>query len=215
MAVSPRMLRAVFFAFAVLFVLLLPWYPYPGGLVIKAIPALSLAVLALTRAPGQLRRWLFLALLLSAVGDAVLGLHDRYGGPYFILGLGLFLLAHLAYAAAFLSGFRLRRSRVPIAGLLVAYCVILALLLSPGLGEITLPVYVYILVITAMALLAALRKMPDNRLLYGALAFVLSDSLIAVNKFLRPVPAAPYLTIITYYFALYLIAQAFVEGHQR
>lgn len=115
------MLRMAFFGFATLYVALLPFCPYPGGLVIKAIPALSLATLAWISVPGLAGRLLSLALLFSAAGDAALGLNDLYGGGYFVLGLGLFLVAQAVYVVTFARGFQTRRSRIPLAVLLVLY----------------------------------------------------------------------------------------------
>jgi uncharacterized membrane protein YhhN len=210
MTSSPRQLRVVFFAFAVLFVALLPAYPhYPGGWIVKAVPALSLAVLTWRQVRGIERRWLSLALLFSAAGDAVLGWNDLYGGSYFVIGLVLFLVAQLLYIVAFATGFQLQRSRIPVAVLLAVYSVMLARLLWPSLGEMALPVFVYIVVITVMAIIATLRSMKGNALLLGAVAFMFSDSVLAVDKFLTNVPAAPY-GIISYYFGQYMIAHAFL-----
>jgi uncharacterized membrane protein YhhN len=214
MTLSPRPLRAVFFVFALLFVVLLPFYPhYPGGWVVKAIPALSLAILTWRFVRGIERRWLSLALLFSAAGDAVLGWNDLYGGAYFVIGLVLFLVAQILFIAAFATSFQLQRSRIPVAALLTVYSVVLAWLLWPHLGEMALPVFVYIVVITVRAIVAALRTMKGNALLLGALAFMFSDSLLAVNKFWTPVPAASY-GIISYYVAQYMIAHAFL-GNDR
>jgi alkenylglycerophosphocholine/alkenylglycerophosphoethanolamine hydrolase len=75
-----------------------------------------------------------------------------------------------------------------------------------------LPVFVYIVVITVMGVLAVLRAMGGKQLLLGGLAFMLCDSLLAIDKFRFPVPAARYLVIITYYFAQYMIAHAFLQN---
>ena len=48
--------------------------------------------------------------------------------------------------------------------------------------------------------------------LLGGMAFILSDSLLAINKFRFPVPAERYVVIITYYFAQYMIAHAFLQN---
>jgi len=208
-----RVLRFAFFGFALLFVASLPFYPYPWGWVIKTIPALSLALLASISVPGLTGKLLSVALLFSAAGDAALGLNDLYGGDYFVLGLGLFLVAQLVYVITFARGFQAQRSRLPLAGLLIAYSLALALILRPGLGDLMLPVFVYIIVITAMGVLGVLRATKSTSLAVGAVAFMLSDSVIAINKFLMPIPGHRFLTIVTYFFAQYMIAQAFVQEH--
>jgi len=113
----------------------------------------------------------------------------------------------------FARGFQAQRSRLPLAGLLIAYSLALALILRPGLGDLMLPVFVYIIVITAMGVLGVLRATKSTSLAVGAVAFMLSDSVIAINKFLMPIPGHRFLTIVTYFFAQYMIAQAFVQEH--
>jgi uncharacterized membrane protein YhhN len=212
MVIPQRTLRIVFFVFAALFVCLLPFDPNPVRVVIKTVPALSLSLLALLHVPGVWSKPLALGLLLSAAGDAALGINGLYGGPFFVIGLILFLLAHVAYIIAFAIGFKPQKSRLPAAVLVVAYCSAVALLLRPGLGDMALPVYVYIVVITVMGVLAALRTMGSTQLLLGGMAFILSDSLLAINKFRFPVPAERYVVITTYYFAQYMIAHAFLQN---
>ena len=208
---SARNLQRVFLVFAVLFVCSLPFYPYAGGLVIKAIPAGALAVLAARHVSGRIGMLLTLGFGLSAAGDAVLGLHDLYGGIYFVAGLGLFLMAHLFFVGAFARGFRARLTRRTLVEVLVALVTVLTLLLRPRVGEMAVPVFLYMVAITVMAVLAVLREMEGNALLYGGLAFLLSDALIAVDKFLAPIPAEAYLVMTTYYFAQFMIAQAFLK----
>ena len=74
------------------------------------------------------------------------------------------------------------------------------------------PVNLYAVVITAMALSAWNTKSKvDNTvffsLLSGALLFMLSDSLIAINKFRVPLPAAGFWIMITYLAGQYLIVR--------
>jgi uncharacterized membrane protein YhhN len=210
-----RALRLGFFGFAVLFVALIPIYPYPGGWVIKTIPALCLSLLALADIPGLTGKLLSLGLLFSAAGDAALGFNDLYGGVYFIIGLGLFLVAQAIYAMTFARGIQVQRSRIPLAFLMIAYSCALAIILRPNLGEMLLPVFIYIVVITLMAIVAALRTMEGSSLVVGAIAFMLSDSLIAIHKFVTPIPAERFFTIITYFFAQYMITTAFMQQTQR
>jgi len=66
-------------------------------------------------------------------------------------------------------------------------------------------------VITAMGIFAALRASKSKIVLYGAIAFIASDSILAINKFMVAVPAADYLVMITYYVAQFLIVYGFVK----
>ncbi len=57
----------IFGAFAILFIGLLAFEPYPGNFVIKAIPAISLAVLAFIAVSGSRGKLLFASLLFCAL----------------------------------------------------------------------------------------------------------------------------------------------------
>ena len=199
-----RLLLATFIVFAPLFLLLLPAQPYPGSYLIKAVPAASLALLAAGHIPGRQGKLLAAGFLFSTGGDIALEL-DRDG--YFVVGLALFLVAHLFYSAAFLQDARPAAARRPAMVLLLVYSSLLTILLWPALGEFLLPVLIYIVAITAMGVIAAMRPGPGAWLVVaGAFLFILSDSLIAINKFLRPVPANRFAVMSTYYSAQFLIA---------
>ena len=66
-------------------------------------------------------------------------------------------------------------------------------------------VYLYMAVITAMAAAALCGRGNHPLVALGALMFVLSDSLIAVNRFVEPVPGARYWIMALYYGAQYLL----------
>jgi uncharacterized membrane protein YhhN len=153
---------------------------------------------------------LTIGLLFSAAGDIALEL-DR--DNFFVVGLGLFLVAHLFYIAAFFQDARKQATRWPALALLLAFSSVLTILLWPGLEEMRVPVLVYIVVITAMGTIATMRPGPGAWLvLVGAFLFIFSDSLIAIDKFLRPVPANRYTVMITYYTAQFLITYGMVVG---
>lgn len=202
----------VFLIFAIAYIGTLPIQPYPGNFVIKAIPVLTLSVLALTKVAGLKGKLLFAALLLSAGGDIALALGE---GQYFIIGLGLFLVAHIVYIVAFSRDFKAQNSRIPIVVLLVAYAVAIAVVMTPSLKEMMIPVYVYMLVITLMGIFAAFRGPKSKLVLYGAISFIVSDSILAINKFMVAVPASDYLVMITYYLAQLLIVYGFVKDERQ
>ena len=165
----------IFLIFAVAYIGTLPFQPYPGDFAVKSIPIISLSILALTAVAGLRGRLLFIALLFSAAGDVALAL---YGGKVFIIGLGLFLIAQVVYTVTFSRDFKARKSRVPVVVLLVIYALTMAFILTPSLGEMRMPVYFYLTVITLMGIFAVLRASKGKLVLYGALSFIASDSIL-------------------------------------
>lgn len=208
MTTVQRIYLYIFFIFAIAYIGILPFQPYPGNFVIKEIPDIALAILALTAVIGLRGKLLFGALLFCAAGGVALELE---AGKYFILGLVFFLLAHIVYIVTFSRDFKAQKSKIPIIVLLIIYALIMGFILAPSLKEMALPVYVYLIVITTMGIFAALRASKSKLVLYGALSFIVSDSILAINKFLMPVPASDYLIMITYYLAQFLIVYGFVK----
>lgn len=158
------------------------------------------------------------ALLFSTAGDTLLMFAGGAGGAlYFLLGLSAFLLAHLCYIGAFFSiikgktGF-LKTNPLYILPFLL-YLGILLFVLYPGIpGGMKVPVVLYGCVITGMALsVMHLRgRVPAGAwtsLMSGAVLFVLSDSLIALNKFGYPLGGAAVLIMITYVIGQYLLVR--------
>src|SRR4030042_6814710 len=198
----------IFGAFAVLFIGLLPFEPYTGNFIIKAIPAISLAVLASIAIPGARGKLLFASLLFCAAADIAL---ELAAGKYFVIGLGLFLIAHILFIVTFSRDFKARKSQIPVILLLIIYATMMAFVLTPWLKEMVIPVYIYLTAIHSMGIFAALRASENDFTLYGAIAFIVSDSILAINKFMMPVPAADYLIMITYYLSLFLIVYGFLK----
>jgi len=190
-------------AVAVIYVGLLTLTPYPGHFVVKAVPAVALSVMALVAVRGLTGKLLFTALLFCAAGDVALALE---GEQFFVIGLVFFLIAQIFFIATFSRSLKLRKSRLPVVIALVVYAAAMSVALKPHLGEFLIPVFIYVAVITTMGVFAALRAPESKLALYGAVSFIISDSLIAIDKFAAAVPAAGYLIMITYYSALFLIA---------
>lgn len=203
-----KTLLYIFLAFAILFIALLPFEPYPGNFVIKAIPAISLAVLAFIAVSGSRGKLLFASLLFCAAADIAL---ELAAGKYFVIGLGLFLIAHILFIVTFSRDFKAQKSQIPIIILLIVYAKMMAFVMTPSLKEMAIPVYIYLTAITLMAIFAALRASKNDFTLYGAIAFIVSDSILAINKFMMPVPAADYFIMITYYLSLFLIVYGFLK----
>jgi len=93
---------------------------------------------------------------------------------------------------------------------LTTYAIVLFYILYNGLGDLLLPVILYVVAILFMAISAAMRKESVSKLSYnlvliGSLLFILSDSLLALNKFNSPIPIAHVSVMFTYAFAQYCI----------
>src|SRR5690606_28620221 len=132
----------------------------------------------------------------------------------FVFGLGAFLLAHLAYLAAYLGD---TRRLAPLELLLAALAAgaMFAVLANAGLGPLLLPVALYSLAIGAMLWRALARVgavAPRSAWLAagGAALFVLSDSLIGINRFVAPFEAARYAIILSYWLGQFGIAASAV-----
>ena len=198
----------IFGAFAILFIGLLPLEPYVGNFVIKAIPAISLAVLAFIAISGSRGKLLFASLLFCAAADIAL---ELAAGKYFVIGLGLFLIAHILLIVTFSRDFKFQKSKIPVIVLLVVYSKMMAFVLMPSLKELAIPVYIYMTAITLMGIFASLKSSKNDFTLYGAISFIVSDSVLAINKFMMPVVAVDYVVMITYYLALFLIVYGFLK----
>jgi uncharacterized membrane protein YhhN len=185
------------------------------------VPALALGLLTSVK-PGQQHNRLFLLALLFAWGGDVLLLFEKSDGLFFIAGLSSFLLAHLLFIVYFLrikgGNPSLLKQQPWWALLVLAYSVGLLLLLFPVLGNMRIPVLLYAATITTMLLsslhaFAQLSQRPARLFALGALFFVLSDSLLAINKFHTPLPFAGVWIMLTYCAALYCLAKGAVNRH--
>ena len=106
---------------------------------------------------------------------------------FFIGGLAAFLTAHIFYSILFNTIRDRQKKPFAFISILLIYAVVLFSLFQDNLGEMLIPVLLYILVILIMATMAFLRKniikSSYNWVLLGAIIFMLSDSTIAINKF--------------------------------
>jgi uncharacterized membrane protein YhhN len=177
----------------------------------KPIPALVLAAWVALSCGRPLGRLTTAGLLLSAAGDVLLETGR------FLSGLLAFLLAHVAYVAAFVSV--TRRPALARALPFVAWGGGAFALLRPGLGSMTLPVGAYVAVIMTMMWRAAarlgIRGAPAPAALVGlagAVAFGISDTLIAFDRFDAPIPGVRLPIMLLYWLGQWGIAASAVLG---
>ena len=183
-------------------------------LISKAVPVLALLGWLQDAPPSAYRRWISIGLMFSLLGDILLA----WPVDLFVYGLGAFLFAHLAYLKAYLVD--CRRPALPALALaLLAGISLLSVMAAKGLGDLLIPVCIYALTISAMLWRALARLgVPGiaSRSAWlgagGALLFVLSDSLIGINRFVSPFAGADVAIILTYWFGQLGIA---ASAHTR
>lgn len=165
-------------------------------------------------APKQ-RKLVRIGLILSLAGDVFL-LWPKGG---FLPGLVAFLLAHLAYIAAFCVPVRLAAKP----WVFVLYALVAAAILSvlwPGVpGALRVPVMAYVVCLATMAAQAlvwwrssvagsAADALLARAAALGGALFMLSDSLLAINKFGVPLPLSSLWILLSYWLAQWCIASA-------
>lgn len=166
---------------------------------------------------SSLRKWMIVALFFSWAGDVLL-LFQGNGPMFFLLGLVCFLLTHIIYGLNFSAVAKKEKIRRNLffTVLPVLFGIFFAKFLAPHLGNMKWPVFIYTGVIIAM-LAAAIplvyikNKTAGYFIAAGALFFVASDSVLALNKFYRPFEIAGMIIMLTYGLAQLFI----VEGAGR
>ncbi|MBI5070066.1 MAG: lysoplasmalogenase [Deltaproteobacteria bacterium] len=176
-----------------------------GRPVLRALTKLaaSLGFVGLALALGvdaPFDRLVLAALLLSLLGDALLLSAAR---PMFLAGLVAFLLAHVAYAVAFLGEGSIPPWPLPLLALGVG---LVLRWLWPHLGPMKGPVVAYCVVIAVMV--AAAMGVASAEVRAGAVLFFLSDLLVARDRFVAPGLANRAVGLPLYYGAQLLLASA-------
>jgi uncharacterized membrane protein YhhN len=162
------------------------------------------------------------AIVFSFLGDTFL-MYDSLDQLYFMLGLGSFLLAHVFYAIAYgrhvfdladspLANVQMIRMATPV----ILAGTGLVVILYPVLGDLRAPVIVYALVLMFMVLKALFRYHKTSTTSFfmvfaGAVLFMISDSLLAINKFLQPIAGSAFLIMGTYITAQLLIIEGLIR----
>ncbi len=185
---------------------MLPYIARIDSTLLKAAPIFLLMLLVyLNRTFIIGYKRVFIALLFSSIGDVILNTSIDLS---FELGLASFLIAHLWYIAA-LSPIKQVRAKYSMlalfgSGLLVSFII-------PDVPKgFIMPVSIYMTVILAMLFSAINSERSNFSLIFGAIMFVISDSLIAINKFIFPIDFAHALIMVTYYTAQWFLIKGFI-----
>jgi alkenylglycerophosphocholine hydrolase len=175
--------------------------PFPMNVVVKGLSVALLGIVALYARHSILAA----ALLLSSLGDVLLELGPRN----FLPGLAAFLTAHIIYTVMFA---RHRAQANPASAqwlwpvLLTVYGVCIGAWLAPSLAQMRTPVFCYIAAIAAMAGTASRAQYRSRWVFPGALLFLISDSLLGINRFKMEIPWSGFLIWTTYYLGQCAIA---------
>jgi len=183
---------------------------------------------------NKIHKLMRIAFVFSWVGDVALMFVPKdaadtsiMGFPknenFFLVGLVGFLITHILYAVAFADvtnkkAAALLPKKFWIAIPLLIYMVALLSLLVPGITgnpktkDFLIPVLVYSTAIASMTVFAINRYGRVNEKSFalvfgGALLFMFSDSIIAINKFMYPFATASIFIMVLYIAGQYLIAK--------
>ncbi|MFN8251336.1 MAG: lysoplasmalogenase [Ferruginibacter sp.] len=186
------------------------------------LPLLIIATAFTT--PASLKMLFITALFFSWAGDLFL-LFESSHALFFIFGLASFLTTHILYIVYFIRTVTaeetsLLKQQPWLAPVVVLYGAGLVWLLFPYLGTLKIPVIVYAAVICSMLLssLHIYNRIPRSAAILfasGALLFVLSDSLLAINKFYTPLPYGGVWVMLTYCAAQFNIVNGFIKCNQH
>ena len=216
-----RLLVVVGVVAALLAIASAPWALGMGWLNFAFKPLATLCVIgwaALGRSDdGLVKRWIVIGLVFSLAGDVAL-LWPVQG---FLAGLVAFLLGHLCYLMALTRRVRFLASRPAFGVWALVAASVLAGLWAGVPAALRAPVLVYVGALGAMAAQAtsvglARREAADaarwRAVAIGGALFVLSDAILAADKFVGGVPLPTLWNLSLYWLAQWLIARAAVAS---
>ena len=180
-------------------------------------PLILLSLIALYSVSVQVKNKIYvLALVFSFFGDVFLLFSEEL---FFMLGLGSFLVAHVLFIKLVLNRIStIKPTKLVISSIpsVVVFAVLL-FILKDSLNALLIPVIIYGLAIStfgAVSLLDYLQTKSQQSLwmLLGAIVFILSDSILALNKFYVSTAIFEILIMVTYIIAQYFIYKSMVLG---
>lgn len=187
---------------ALVYLFIVPSEPVGLKIFTKLIPMALIILYAATRParmPGAYKWTITAGLFVCMIADGVI--------YWFIAGLVTFLIGHLFYIAAFKRA-AVRPMPLTAGVLLGAYGAGMALLVAwPLLAEgdlLGIAVLAYMLVILMMGWTAV--RTGNPLAILGAVLFILSDSILAIDRFTVPIPGRDILVMVPYYAAQFCIA---------
>jgi uncharacterized membrane protein YhhN len=193
------------------------------------MPVLMIFLFINTRLHSGFDKLVFTGFILAWIGDILLMFRND---DLFVFGLASFLVCHIMYIIAFVKNIRTSghkasgMNRFILALLPLFYLIVLYSYLYPHIANneknqpFLIPVTVYAVTIVTMSLFALWRIGSSNRnsvvfIIIGAFVFMISDSLIALNKFVSPFQGADIFIMFTYCLAQLCITIGCIHHSKR
>ena len=216
-----KLIAGLYFVTGVLFITGDAAVPGIPGIILKSLLIPILALYFILNSEGKKDKLFFIliaGLFFSWAGDVLL----EYKSPsvsLFLPGLASFLMARIMYIILFFSTPGKNMSLIRFlffTGLLSVYGATLFSIISEYLGGMRFPVMIYAFTILLMLLGALNRINKVNRKSYiltvcGAFLFVLSDSLLAINRFGYDFSFSGPAVMSTYLAAQFLIVEGILK----
>lgn len=209
MTIFNRYIHILFLVFAATFTVSTLVKPYPFSWVVKILPLAILIVYVAGSVRTKSQNIFLLGLVCSAVGDFFLD-HDREA--WFVFGLGAFLFAHIMYITALCPV--KKKSLFGIAPYLI-FGAVMYYLLAPKLESLFVAVVIYMAILLIMGIVTYLSKLSNAWLLLGGAFFIISDSMIGIDKFHSTIPNGHFWIMLTYYFAQYALMRGIMAINER
>lgn len=193
---------------ALIYIYIIPSDPEELKLVFKVIPIALIMSLVAQFPASTYKKRILMGLACCMIGDVAI--------RWFVVGLSAFLIGHIFYISAFVGRRRDSRATLSSTIALMAYTLWLGHRLLASISEsspaLMAPVLLYIGTIAIMCWMAILTR--QSRAILGAILFVISDSILAWNQFITPLPFSESLIMITYYSGQFFIANS-VHQHTQ
>ena len=186
--------------------------------VFKPLILLSLVVLYIVSSSERNKIYI-LALICSFLGDVFLIFEGEF---YFIAGLLSFLIAHLLFIRIVVK--RLQKnlySKIVVSIIpFLTFYLVLIFTLKNSLGELLIPEIIYGLTIAVFGMVSLIdylntKSIKSLYILIGAVIFMFSDAILAVNRFYKSEHTLEVLVMITYVFAQYLIYKSMIQKKEN
>lgn len=194
----------------IIYIFLIPHDPVGLKITFKLIPMLLIILFAFHQAPGLPKIYktlIILGLFVCMLADGLI--------YWFIVGLITFLIGHIIYIFAFR---KIKKHSIPkwAAALLLIYGLIMTIWLAGTLWSeketiLAVAVVLYIAVILTMGWNAF--QTGNKFVIIGATLFIISDSILAINKFIIDVPYEHALVMLSYYGAQFLFAFSIISHY--